>query len=137
MKKVKLSAKIDHRKSLIKNLVTSLILYEKITTSLAKAKAIKPIVEKLVNTAKKGDLNSKRQLFAFLSDKNAALKILEEISKRYQNRSGGYVQIFRLKPRMGDSSQQALIRFIPTKITNQEAKEDKNDQAKAKAKTNV
>jgi len=107
-----LDRKKDQRRALLRGLATSLILYEKIKTTEAKAKAIKPIVEKLITKGKKHDLNTRRELLKYLYLKNAAKKVLEELSPRYKERKGGYLRIIKLGQRQGDAAKIVQIEFV-------------------------
>jgi large subunit ribosomal protein L17 len=107
-----LDRKNGPRKALLRNLVTSVILYEHANTTLAKAKAIKPIVEKLVTAGKQKSLVSRRKLAAYLTIESAVNKVLEEIGPRYANRKGGYLRIIKLGVRQGDGAEMAQIQFV-------------------------
>lgn len=111
-KKITLDRKIASRKALMANLVESLVLYEKIKTTTAKAKAIKPMVEKLITKAKKGDLASRRQIIATLYTSNVVKKLMEELGPRYKERKGGYTRIIKLDNRLGDGAQESIIEFV-------------------------
>ena len=111
-KKITLDRKAGPRKALLVNLIESLILYEKIKTTIAKAKAIKPIVEKLVTKAQKGDLSTRRQLISSLHTDNVVKKLMEELGPRYKERAGGYTRIVKLDNRLGDGAQEAIIEFV-------------------------
>lgn len=100
------------RKALLKNLAASLIVYEKIKTTLAKAKAVRPVVEKLITTAKKGDLGARRRLRRYLPTDSAVKKALEVLGPRYKERKGGYTRIIRLGARSGDAAEMAQIEFV-------------------------
>ncbi|MFZ6015199.1 MAG: 50S ribosomal protein L17 [Patescibacteria group bacterium] len=100
------------RKALYRQLATSLVLYEHVNTTLAKAKAVKPIVEKLVTTGKDKSLSTRRKLSAFLLNESAVNKMLEEIGPRYQDRAGGYLRIIKLGVRKGDGAEIAQIQFV-------------------------
>ncbi len=111
-KKVTLDRKTAGRRSLLANLVESLVLYEKIKTTKAKAKALRPIVEKLVTTAKKGDLSARRRIVAKLYTQNVVKKLMEALGPRYQGRNGGYTRIIKLDNRLGDCAEEAIIEFV-------------------------
>ena len=97
---------------MMRNLATSLILYEKIKTTKAKAQALRPLVERLVTVAKKNDLTARRRLLAVLYDKKAVSKALEVIGPRYKDRNGGYTRITKIGPRQGDGADVAQIEFV-------------------------
>ncbi len=108
----KLNRTSEHRKSLIKNMLNSLIKYEQIVTTLPKAKLIKPQAEKLITLGKKKNLTNTRALVSKLQDKKNANKILNTLSKRYEKRAGGYTRIVKAGYRYGDNSPMAVIEFV-------------------------
>ena len=108
----KLNRTSEHRKSLIKNMLNSLIKYEQIITTLPKAKLIKPQAEKLITLGKKKNLTNTRVLISKLQDKTNANKILNTLSKRYEKRAGGYTRIVKAGYRYGDNSPMAVIEFV-------------------------
>ena len=101
-----------HQKAMFGNLVASMIAAEAIVTTEAKAKAIRPVVEKVVTKAKKGGVHNQRQVVAFIRDKDMAHKLFEEIAPRYADRNGGYTRILKLGPRPGDNAPMARIEFV-------------------------
>ncbi|UWQ17302.1 50S ribosomal protein L17 [Jannaschia sp. M317] len=102
----------EHRKSLFKNMAASLIEHEQIKTTLPKAKELRPIVEKMVTMAKRGDLHSRRLLASRLHDDAAVAKLFEILAPRYADRSGGYVRIMKAGFRYGDMAPMAIIEFV-------------------------
>ncbi|MDD2807794.1 MAG: 50S ribosomal protein L17 [Patescibacteria group bacterium] len=100
------------REALMRGLVTSIVVYEKIKTTEAKAKAVKPLVEKLVTAGKKNNLTSRRQLMQVLYHKKAVNKVLEVLGPRYLDRKGGYTRIIKLQPRAGDGAKMVQIEFV-------------------------
>lgn len=111
-KKIVLDRKSQARNQLLKNLITSLVLYEKIKTTKAKAKAMKPIVEKVITIGTINNLNNRRKLLNILYTKKAVKKILEVLSPRYKDRKGGYTRIINLGNRRGDGAKIAQIEFV-------------------------
>jgi len=107
-----LDRKNGPRKALLRNLATSLVIYEHVNTTLAKAKAVKPIVEKLVTVGKEKTLVARRHLAAYLTIESAVNKVLEEIGPRYANRKGGYLRIIKLGVRQGDGAETAQLQFV-------------------------
>ncbi|MCX7620064.1 MAG: 50S ribosomal protein L17 [Acidimicrobiales bacterium] len=101
-----------HQKAMMANLVASLIAAEAIVTTEAKAKAMRPIAEKLITKARKGGLHNHRQVVAFLRDKEMASKLFDEIGPRYADRPGGYTRILKLGPRHGDNAPMARIELV-------------------------
>ena len=108
----KLNRTSEHRKALIKNMLNSLIKYEQIITTLPKAKLIKPQAEKLITLGKKKNLTNTRVLISKLQDKTNANKVLNTLSKRYEQRAGGYTRIVKAGYRYGDNSPMAVIEFV-------------------------
>jgi len=121
----KLQRKRGARKALLKNLATSLILYERIETTLEKAKETRSLVERLIQKGKKNDLASFRYLLRFLP-KNAAKKVIEDLAPSFVSRNGGYVRIIKLRKRIGDNANLAIIEFTErTAVKKEEPKEQK------------
>ena len=109
----KLGRDAAHRKALLLNLSKELIEHERIETTEAKAKAVKPEVEKLITLARRGDLHARRQALAALGqDKFVVYKLFEEIAPRYTERPGGYTRILKLGPRKSDATEMALIELV-------------------------
>ena len=100
------------REMLMRNLASSVIIYEKVKTTEAKAKVVKPIVENLITTARKGDLNARRTLLAYLPQELAVKKLMEVIGARYQDRPGGYTRIVKLGYRAGDYAPLVQIELV-------------------------
>ncbi|MEW6046313.1 MAG: 50S ribosomal protein L17 [Bacillota bacterium] len=112
MKARKLDRRYDHRRWLFRHLATQLILRGRIRTTLAKAKAVRPIAERMVTLGKQGDLHARRQAAAFLTDKGAVRKLFSEVAPKYANRQGGYVRIVKLGPRRGDAAPMSVIELV-------------------------
>lgn len=110
--KVTLDRTASGRRSLLRNLATSVILHEKVTTTDARARAVRPIVERLVRVGRSSDLATRRRLLAFLVVENATKKILEVLGPRYRDRRGGYLRITKLGRRAGDNAAQVQIEFV-------------------------
>lgn len=101
-----------HRTSLYRNLVTDLLRYERITTTEAKAKEIRPMAEKLITLGRRGDLHARRQAMRFLFDTHVVKKIFDDIGPRMKDRPGGYLRITGLEPRKGDGARMASIELV-------------------------
>jgi len=101
-----------HQRLLLANLVSSLIAAEAIVTTEAKAKALRPIAEKVITKAKKGGLHNHRQILAYLGDQEIAAKLVDEIGPRFADRPGGYTRILKLGPRQGDNAPMARIELV-------------------------
>jgi large subunit ribosomal protein L17 len=112
----KLNRTSEHRKALIKNMLNSLVKYEQITTTLPKAKVLKPQADKLITLGKKNSLQNTRTLIAKLQDEASASKIKKTLSKRYENRKGGYTRIIKAGFRYGDNAPMAVIEFVERDI---------------------
>ena len=108
----KLNRTSEHRKALIKNMLNSLIKYEQITTTLPKAKELKPKIDKVITLGKKNNLQSKKSLFSQLLDKSSVDKLINKLSQRYIKRNGGYSRIIRAGFRYGDHSPLAIIELV-------------------------
>jgi large subunit ribosomal protein L17 len=112
-KRHKLSRTASHRKALLRNLCKEVIDHERIKTTEAKAKAVKPEVEKLITLAKRGDLHARRQALSALGeDKSAVYKLFEEVAPRYSDRPGGYTRILKLGPRRSDSTEMVFLELV-------------------------
>ena len=107
-----LGRKVGPRYALIKNLAKSLILHEKIQTTEAKAKELRPFIEKLITRGRKDDLHSRRMLIRKIGDPLLVDKIIKEISPKYKNRKGGYTRITKTGMRSGDAAKMAVIEFV-------------------------
>jgi len=101
-----------HQKAMLANLVASLIAAEALVTTEAKAKALRPVAEKLITKAKKGGVYRQRDVVSFLRDREMATKLFEEIGPRYADRQGGYTRILKLGPRHGDNAPMARIELV-------------------------
>lgn len=112
MIKRKFGRKKDHREHMLANLATSVILFENVKTTKAKGKEVTTIVQKLIDLGKKNDLVSRRKLIAYLPDKNASKKILEDLIKRYATRVGGYLKSYNVGVRAGDGSPMVMLKLI-------------------------
>jgi large subunit ribosomal protein L17 len=108
----KLNRTSEHRKALFQNMLNSLIKYEQITTTLPKAKELKPKIDKVITLGKKRNLQSKKNLFSKLQDKNSVDKLIKTLSQRYEKRKGGYSRIVRAGFRYGDDAPMAIIELV-------------------------
>lgn len=116
MRHRKVGKKLDRtagpRKAMMDSLATSVILYEKVVTTEAKAKAIKPVVEKIITRAKVKSVHNKQQISRVLKDKKAVQKTLDVLGPKYKSRKGGYTRIIKIGPRKGDGAQMVQIEFV-------------------------
>ena len=117
----KLNRTTSHRKALLMNLSNALIKHEQITTTLPKAKALRPFVEKIITLGKNGDLKSRRKAISILQDEKNIKKIFDIIADRYKDRSGGYTRIVKIGNRFGDNAPTAIIELV-----------DRDEEAKGK-----
>ena len=108
----KLNRTSEHRKALIKNMLNSLIKYEQLTTTLPKAKVLKPQAEKIITLGKNGNLQSTKILVSKLQDIKSANKVKKTLAKRYESRKGGYTRIIKAGYRYGDNAPLAIIEFV-------------------------
>ncbi len=108
----KLNRTASHRKAMFANMAASLIEHEQIVTTLPKAKELKPIMDKLVTLAKKGDLHARRQAIAQVRNKDAVKKLFEVMSERYKDRNGGYTRVLKAGFRFGDNAPRAVIELV-------------------------
>jgi large subunit ribosomal protein L17 len=131
-KTVKLGRTAEHRKALLANQVCSLIEHQRIKTTLAKAKAVRPLAEKMVTLGKEGSLHARRTALAVLRQKNAVKKLFDDIAPRSADRKGGYTRIIKLGARKSDSAQVAFIEWVdaPQVIDDEPATEDKGKKRK-------
>lgn len=102
----------SHQKLMMANLVASLVAAEAIVTTEAKAKAMRPVAERIITKAKKGGLHNHRQILAYLNDTEIADKLMEDVGPRYTDRPGGYTRILKLGPRHGDSTPMARVELV-------------------------
>ena len=108
----KLNRTTSHRKALLMNLSNALIKHEQITTTLPKAKELRPYVEKIITLGKKGDLESRRKTIAILQDEKNTKKIFDTFAERYKERLGGYTRIVKIGNRFGDNAPTAIIELL-------------------------
>ena len=102
----------SHQKAMMGNLVASLIAAEALVTTEAKAKALRPVAERVITKARRGGVHRQRQVVSFIGDKDMAHKLFEEIGPRYEDRPGGYTRILKLGPRHGDNAPMARIELV-------------------------
>ena len=112
----KLNKTSEHRKAMFQNMVNSLIKYEQITTTLPKAKELKPIIDKVITLSKKKNLQSKKNLFSKLQSKTSVDKLLNTLSTRYTKRNGGYCRVLKAGFRYGDDAPMAIIELVDRDI---------------------
>ena len=129
----KLKRDIAGRRSLLRNLVTSVIDEERIITTVPKAKAAKPLVEKMITLAKKDTLHCRRQAAAFLMTPASVQKLFDKLGARFGQRNGGYTRIVRLGPRKGDGAEQAMLELVGSELVKRAAERAKRREERLKA----
>ena len=126
----KLNRTSEHRKALIKNMLNSLIKYEQITTTLPKAKVLKPQADKIITLGKKDTLQNTKALISKLQDTKSTNKVKKTLSKRYENRKGGYTRIIKAGFRYGDNAPMAVIEFVDRDVEAKRVDKKKKDPKK-------
>jgi len=132
MSNKKLNRTSEHRKALLMNMLNSLIKYEQITTTLPKAKFLKPQADKIITLGKKNNLQNTRLLISKLQDSKSTNKVKKTLSKRYENRKGGYTRIIKAGFRYGDKAPMAIIEFVERDVAAKRIDKKKKDTAKEK-----
>ena len=130
----KLNRTSEHRKALLKNMLNSLIKYEQITTTLPKAKFLKPQADKIITLGKKETLQTTKMLMSKLQDISSAHKVTKTLSKRYEKRQGGYTRIIKAGFRYGDNAPMAVIEFVDRDVEAKRVDKPKKDATKATPK---
>ena len=130
----KLNRTSEHRKALIKNMLNSLIKYEQITTTLPKAKVLKPQADKIITLGKKDTLSNTKTLISKLQDVKSTNKVKKTLSKRYEKRKGGYTRIIKAGFRYGDNAPMAVIEFVDRDVEAKRIDKKKKDPAKDQKK---
>ena len=126
----KLNRTSEHRKALLKNMLNSLIKYEQIKTTLPKAKFLKPQADKIITLGKKETLQTTKMLVSQLQDIKSANKVKKKLSKRYENRKGGYTRIIKAGFRYGDNAPMAIIEFVDRDVEAKRVDKPKKDTTK-------
>ena len=126
----KLNRTSEHRKALIKNMLNSLIKYEQITTTLPKAKVLKPQAEKIITLGKNDKLHNMKSLISKLQDTKSANKVRKTLAKRYESRKGGYTRIIKAGYRYGDNAPLAVIEFVDRDVEAKKVDRKKKEEKK-------
>src|SRR6202163_1398049 len=129
----KLKRNVAARDSLLRGLVTSVIEEERIITTVPKAKAAKPLVEKMITLAKEDTLHARRQAAAFLRTPDSVKKLFDKLGTRFGQRNGGYTRIVRLGPRKGDGAEQAMLELVGSELVKRAAERAKRREERLKA----
>ena len=129
----KLKRDAGSRKALLKGLVTSVIEHERVVTTVTKAKAVRPLVEKMITLAKRDTLHTRRQAAAFLETPAAVKKLFDKLGTRFGQRNGGYTRVVRLGWRKGDGAEQALLELVGSELVKRAADRAKRREERLKA----
>jgi large subunit ribosomal protein L17 len=129
----KLKRPVDSRNALLRNLTTSVIEHERVITTVPKAKAVKPLVEKMITLAKADTLHTRRQAAQFLRTPASVKKLFETLGTRFGQRNGGYTRITRLGPRKGDGAEQAMLELVGSELVKRAADRAKRREERLKA----
>lgn len=108
----KLGRTSDHRRAMLRAMVTYLMENGKIETTVTRAKEVRSMAEKMITVAKKGDLHSKRQVFSYITKETVAKKVIDELAPKYKETNGGYTRIIKIGPRRGDAAEMAIIELV-------------------------
>src|SRR5271165_4232011 len=130
----KLKRPVDSRNSLLRNLTTSVILEERVITTVPKAKAVRPLVEKMITLAKEDTLHTRRQAAMVLRTPASVKKLFDTLGTRFGQRSGGYTRITRLGPRKGDGAEVAMIELVGSELVKRAAERAKRKEERLKAR---
>ena len=129
----KLKRNVAARDSLLRGLVTSVIEQERVITTVPKAKAAKPLVEKMITLAKEDTLHARRQAAAFLRTPDSVKKLFDKLGTRFGQRNGGYTRVVRLGPRKGDGAEQAMLELVGSELVKRAAERAKRREERLKA----
>jgi large subunit ribosomal protein L17 len=129
----KLKRPVDSRNSLLRNLITSVIEHERIVTTVPKAKAIKPLVDRMITLAKEDTLHSRRQAAMVLRTPASVKKLFDTLGTRFGQREGGYTRITRLGPRKGDGAEQVMLELVGSELVKRAADRAKRKEERLKA----
>jgi large subunit ribosomal protein L17 len=129
----KLKRDVGARKALLRGLTTSVILQERVITTVPKAKAVKPLVEHMITLAKRDTLHSRRQAAAFLDTPASVKKLFDTLGTRFGQRNGGYTRIVKIGPRKGDGAEQAMIELVGSELVKRAADRAKRKEERLKA----
>jgi large subunit ribosomal protein L17 len=132
----KLGRNTSHRRALLRNLTTSVIMEDRVETTLAKAKTVRPLVEKMITLGKKGDLHSRRQALSYLMTDASVERLFDTVAPRYVDRQGGYLRIIHTGFRKGDGGEKAFIELLGAE-KQLDAKRQKRDEIKAKKRADL
>jgi large subunit ribosomal protein L17 len=126
----KLGRTASHRRATLSNLSTQLILHKRITTTEAKAKEMRKVVDKLITRAKEGTVHAQREVFKFIKDKEAIKTLFADVANKTASRNGGYTRVIKLPPRYGDAAKMAMVELVDYSEAVSEIKPKKQDRSK-------
>ncbi len=129
----KLKRDVSARRALFRGLVTSIIEHERVVTTVPKAKAVKPLVDKMITLAKRDTLHTRRQAAAFLETPDAVKKLFDKLGTRFGQRNGGYTRVVRLGWRKGDGAEQAMVELVGSELVKRAAERAKRREDRLKA----
>src|SRR5579862_8837744 len=129
----KLKRNVASRKALFRGLVTSIIEHERVVTTITKAKAVRPLVDKMITLAKRDTLHTRRQAAAFLETPDAVKKLFDKLGTRFGQRNGGYTRVVRLGWRKGDGAEQAMVELVGSELVKRAADRAKRREERMKA----
>src|SRR5580698_7821689 len=129
----KLKRNVSARKALFRGLITSVIEHERVVTTITKAKAVRPLVERMITLAKRDTLHTRRQAAAFLETPEAVKKLFDKLGTRFGQREGGYTRVVRLGNRKGDGAEQAIIELVGSELVKRAADRAKRREERLKA----
>ncbi|MBI4532129.1 MAG: 50S ribosomal protein L17 [Candidatus Latescibacteria bacterium] len=130
----KLGVTVSHKRAMLSNMATSLLQYESIRTTNARAKALRPFVERLITLAKRGDLHARRQVLRVMKNKVVVAKLFDDIAARFVDRPGGYTRIVKLGHRVGDGGQVSLIQLMGAGVVGVKPSVEKKEGGAATSK---
>lgn len=114
----RLGRNTPHRAAMLRNMVTSLFEHEKITTTDARAKELRKVIDRMITLGKRGDLHARRQVLSVIRDQKVVAKLFDQIGPRYKNRPGGYTRIIKIGSRLGDNAPQSIIALVDEEMTS-------------------
>jgi large subunit ribosomal protein L17 len=130
----KLGRTTEHRLALFSNQLSSLVAHGRITTTLARAKELRPLAEKMITKGKRGDLAARRQVGRWIENRGLVRKLFEDVAPRFQERPGGYLRIVKLGPRKGDGAEMAILEMVDFELETKAKKAAPAETKKAKGK---
>jgi len=126
----KLGRTSEHRLAMFRNLIIGLIKAQRITTTVQKAKEVRPLAEKIITWGKKDSVHSRRMVYRWIQDRTIVKSVFEDLAPKFVDRSGGYTRILKLGPRKGDGAEEAILEFVDFTYKAKEKKDDKKKAAK-------